>query len=66
MPNINWSISETIALIFLAGFAVQQLLQILDPYVVAVINRLKTNMVFPDGVSDADFKKAVMSLLHLS
>ena len=65
-PNANWSGTETTAIVFLAGFAVQQTLQILDPLIIVSINKYKTSRPttgLPGGLSDADFKKAIMALL---
>ena len=68
MPNANWSGTETTAIVFLAGFAVQQTLQIFDPLIIVFINKCKTlspTKGLPGGLSDADFKKAIMALLSV-
>ena len=58
--------TETVAIVFIAGFAIQQVLQFIDPFVIAFMNKLKgsgpdTNL--PGGISEADFKKALMAFL---
>ncbi len=61
-----FSPAETTAVVFLAGFAIQQVLQILDPFVVWGMAKLKAgrpNKDLPGGMADADFKKAVMAAL---
>lgn len=58
--------AQTTAVVFLAGFAIQQALQILDPFVVVGIQTLKArrpNKDLPGGMTDAEFKKAVVALL---
>lgn len=58
-----------VAVVFITGFAIQQILQILDPLVVAGIARYKKKRLdkglppLPGGMADADFKKATMALL---
>jgi hypothetical protein len=59
-------IARVLAIVAIAGFAIQQLLQILDPLIIAGIAGYKRNRTtndLPGGISDADFKKAVMTFL---
>lgn len=70
-PN-KFSLSQVVAIVFLIGFAIQQALQILDPFVMSGIDKYKKyrrNKGLPDlpgGMSDGDFKKAVMAALSFS
>jgi len=55
-----------LAVVTLAGLAIQQALQILDPAVMVFIAFLKSgrkNKDLPGGMSDADFKKSVMAFV---
>lgn len=66
------TLSEVAAIVFLIGFAIQQALQILDPFVMGGIDKYKKhrrNKGLPDlpgGMSEGDFKKAVMAVLSFS
>jgi hypothetical protein len=54
-----------VAIVFIWGFAVQQLLQIADPFVSAVVASWKKyagDKGLPGGLTDAEFKKAIMGL----
>ena len=64
MTTPSFSPSEATAIVFIAGFAIQQALQIIDPIVVWLIHGIKksTNDL-PGGMSEGDFKKAIMALL---
>lgn len=67
-PN-QFSLPEVVAIVFIIGFAIQQALQILDPFVMAGISKLKNsrpNKDLPGGMSDGDFKKAVMAFISFS
>ncbi len=69
MDANQFSLPEVVAIVFIIGFAIQQALQILDPFVMAGISRYKNsrpNKDLPGGMSDADFKKAVMASLSFS
>ena len=60
------SLPQVVAIVFVIGFAIQQTLQILDPFVMAAISRYKNrrpNKDLPGGMSDADFKKSVSASL---
>ena len=59
MTNIN----ETLAVVTIVGFAIQQALQCLDPFVTAFISASKRKGANPGSLSDADFKKAAMTIL---
>ena len=66
MPDIAWSGTQTTAIIFLAGFAIQQTLQIIDPFVTVGIFNYKNSRAtkdLPGGLTDAEIKKAIMALL---
>ncbi|MCX7067986.1 MAG: hypothetical protein NTW85_09890 [Methylococcales bacterium] len=66
MLEHTWSSTETTAIIFLAGFAIQQILQIIDPFVIFGIYKFKNHRLtkdLPGGLSDADVKKALMAFL---
>jgi hypothetical protein len=66
MTTSAFSPSETVSLVFIAGFAIQQVLQILDPFVVSSIQWFKSSRPakgLPGGMADSDFKKAVMASL---
>jgi hypothetical protein len=67
-PN-QFSLPELVAVVFVIGFAIQQALQILDPFVMGGISAYKNrrpNKDLPGGMSDADFKKAVMAALSFT
>lgn len=54
--------SETVAIVFIAGFAIQQTLQIFDLFIMQFIRWLeKEGTVF--GIPTADFKKSLMLLI---
>ncbi len=62
-------IAKVLAVVSIAGFAIQQLLQMLDPVVMAAIEdykRRRPNATLPGGISDGDFKKALMAFLGFS
>lgn len=66
MDANQFSLPQVVAIVFIIGFAIQQVLQILDPFVMAGISRYKNsrpNKDLPGGMSDGDFKKAVMASL---
>src|SRR5215213_3512202 len=66
MEGTEFSLTEVVAIVFIIGFAIQQALQILDPFVMAAIlfyKNSRPNKDLPGGMSDSDFKKAVMALL---
>ena len=66
MDTIHFSLSWVVAIVFITGFAIQQTLQILDPFVMAGIQAYKNsrpNKDLPGGMADGDFKKAVMAFL---
>ena len=54
-----------VAVVFITGFAVQQILQIFDPLVAKFANLVKNRPFFKDlaSVTEADLKKATMYLL---
>ena len=61
-----FSAPETVALVFFAGFAIQQLLTMADPFVNAFIQWKKNrrpNKDLPGGMTEGDYKKAIMALL---
>lgn len=59
-------IAKILGVVVLAGFAIQQILQILDPAVMWFIARCRaTRGGLPGGMTDADFKKALMTFLGL-
>lgn len=65
-PVTSWSAGQTTAIVFLAGFAIQQLLQILDPWIIIGINKIKAARAendLPGGMADVDFKKAAIALI---
>jgi len=65
----EFSVYEAVGIIFIAGFAIQQVLQMLDPVVMGAIawykaKRTKNNKPsLPGGMSDEGFKKSVMYVL---
>jgi hypothetical protein len=65
----EFSVYEAVGIIFIAGFAIQQVLQMLDPVVMGAIawykaERTKNNKPsLPGGMSDETFKKSVMYVL---
>ena len=66
MAPAPFSPAETTAIVFIAGFAIQQALQIIDPIVVWIIQGVKKSRStndLPGGMSEGDFKKAIMALL---
>lgn len=59
-------IAKVLAVVSIAGFAIQQLLQMFDPLVMAAIDnhkRSRPNATLPGGISEGDFKKALMTSL---
>lgn len=57
---------ETVALVFLAGFAIQQVLQIIDPVVILCMRAYRDSRPekdYPAGMTEGDIKKAVMATL---
>jgi hypothetical protein len=63
---LDSEIAKVLAVVSIAGFAIQQLLQMVDPAVMVAIDRYKvhrTNSTLPGGLSDGDFKKSLMTLL---
>ncbi|AGY59885.1 hypothetical protein [Gloeobacter kilaueensis] len=64
MPNNSWTPAQITAIVFLTGFAVQQVLQIFDPLVICLVSKLKEK--FFQGQSDNDLKKSTMSLLSFA
>lgn len=69
MTQSPFSTTETIAVVFIAGFAIQQALQILDPLVNYALSRIKewkSTIFSTGGMADGDFKKAVMAALAFS
>ena len=69
MSVSTFNASETIAVVFIAGFAIQQALQILDPFVIVALGcfkRWRPEQHLPGGMTDADFKKTVMSFLSFA
>ena len=72
MDPTKFSLSQVVAIVFLIGFAIQQALQILDPFVMGAIDKYKKHRLakglpeLPGGMSDSDFKKAVMAALSFS
>ena len=64
--SLEQKIAYVTAVVAIAGFAIQQVLQILDPIIGASIADYKKNRPnhdLPGGMSDADFKKAIMAFL---
>jgi len=61
---------ETVtAIVFITGFAIQQALQLLDPFITAGILKYKNRRPNKDllgGMADADFKKTIMAFLSFS
>jgi hypothetical protein len=56
--------SEIVAIVFLAGFAIQQFLEILSPVITLFVSKLKGGKeTFPGGIEDADMKKMIMGIL---
>src|SRR6185436_16305497 len=69
MDTNQFSLQQVVAIVFIIGFAIQQALQILDPLVMAGISKYKNSRPskdLPGGMSDADFKKALMALLSFA
>jgi len=59
-------VAETVAVVFISGFAIQQALQIIDPLVVWMVRRYKDsrpNKDLPGGITESDFKKALVATL---
>ena len=58
---------ETVtAIVFITGFAIQQALQLLDPFITAGILKYKNSRPdkdLPGGMADSDFKKTIMACL---
>ncbi|MBV8545313.1 MAG: hypothetical protein JO093_11035 [Acidobacteria bacterium] len=52
--------ARVLAVVTIAGFGVQQLLQLLDPFIMIGIAAFKSKHVLPVGMTDVDFKKAVV------
>ena len=66
MNATEFSLPQVVAIVSITGFAIQQALQILDPFVMGGISKYKNsrpNKDLPGGMSDGDFKKAVMAFL---
>lgn len=69
MPQDNFSTYVVVAIVFIAGFAIQQALQIIDPPIAGAIDGYKKRRLakglpaLPGGMADAEFKKALMALL---
>ncbi len=58
--------SETLAIVFITGFAIQRANEILDPFVMALIRWYKSvrpGNDLPGGMTDADFKKALIAAM---
>lgn len=71
MSEPTFNASVTVALVFIAGFAIQQVLQIFDPVINGAIHiyknyRISKQKDLPGGMTDGDFKKTVMSLLSFA
>jgi hypothetical protein len=63
---VDDKLAVPLALASLAGFAIQQAVQILDPCIMAFVAWCKsrrTSKDLPGGMTDADFKKAVIAAL---
>ena len=59
-------IGKVLAFVYIASFAIQQLLEIFDPFISAGIKKIRdarTNKDFPGGQTEEDFKKSVMNFL---
>ncbi len=66
MPLSTFNASGTIAVVFIAGFAIQQVLQIFDPLVIYVTRCCKESKCTKNllgATTDGDLKKALMALL---
>ena len=69
MASSTLTAPETVALVFLAGFAIQQILQIIDPFVIIFIRKWKDKRPeknYPAEITEGDIKKAVMAALSFS
>ena len=59
-------LATPLAIVSLTGFAIQQAIQILDPFIMAFVawyKNYRTSKSLPGGMTDAEFKKAVIAAL---
>lgn len=64
MPS--FTASETIPVVFLSGFAIQQMLTILDPFIIMGMRDARDNTAskqYPNDMSEADIKKPIMAVM---
>jgi len=60
---IGMQYAQVTAIVLIAGFAIQQALQVLDYPISALIGRYRRKHRLPIGMTDPDFKKIVMTAI---
>jgi hypothetical protein len=60
---IGMQYAQVTAIVLIAGFAIQQALQVLDYPISALIGRYRRKHRLPTGMTDPDFKKIVMTVI---